>query len=675
MNAKQQIANIDRERVRRERAAAEPLAGNPPEFPGVIVSDADRRVYIEYLRPGAKLPVTLRRWPNEDDTDEVWVYIAREPAVPTDDPVWEEVDTFPAGPIADRPSVFVAGIPTEKLTDYNPAGTPSVWLVKYEAMPPLGNEWESDPETIVIDRRAHYQPNPGGPKNQPPLTTATPTYPPDNIIDNAYLSSLPNGTWELVVGTQGLASGDKCYFYISRNYTELNTDEPINPPPYTLPLTGKFEVDSGTLRGLPAGAVYVYYRLVDAVGNESRLSVPKGLKIMFSPSPVLEAPRVPLASSGTDRLIDLKDCAVPGGVTVEVDRVDNVEDTDEIQVNWNNTVVDTKAFGTATKLVFPVSFDIISDDYYKDGDDTQEDVPVTVKATLLQGATPLSESFVDIFSNIYVPGPTPVDPGPNDGLNEPNVTSTDVDNVIEIEDYGVDQIITIVLWTDPDKPVKDGQQIIAAYEGVRLPDVAFLNAGDTSVTIELPWTVINGAGLGDKSLQYFLSDIGGTNENPSPIQTVTNNALVVNMDPPDITTRYPNLVRCGDLQRNTFNAVFTIPGNTEHLLVGREVTLHAQGYRDAAHTEEAPDTDFSSPTPHTIVDGEPESGFTMTVSPYDPVIRNIPEPPPDPVEPGDYIGYWKVWYTVKINATDHPSAEYDATVRLVNANGEYCEDA
>lgn len=670
MNAKQEVAKIDRERVRSVRAATGPLAGPPPEFPDTI-SDTDNRVYVDKLLPGTKLKAMLRRWPNEHEDDVVTVRIAQQAATP----VWKIVDTFPAGPIADRPPEFEAGIPTEELTDYNPAGTPSVWLVHYRAAPPLGNQWTSDNKELEIDRRAHYQPTPGGTKNRPPLPVANPAIPATDIIDDAYVNNLPGGLMEVTVGVDHWAVGDKCYLYLSKSYQEVNPDEPLNPPPCALPQSSIINVSGTILRSLPPGTAYFFYQHVDAVGNKSALSVAQGVRIAFAPAPVLEDPIVPLASSQTDRLIDLKDCAEVGGVTVEVERVDHVEDTDEIKLEWNGALVDTLEFGTATKLVFPVPFDTIFDDYYTGGPTTEGEVPVNVKATLLRGPDEVDDSSVDIFSNLYAPGPTdPTDPGlPNDQLTAPNVTSTTVPNIIEIEDHNVEQTITINLWTDVDKPVKQGQQIAAEYAGVRLSDLAFLRDNQTVATIPLPWNVIETAGLGDKPLQYFVSDIGGVNENPSLIQTVTNNALVVDMKAPSITTDNPGLLLCDDLEKPTWRAVVNIEGDPVHLQLGREVTLHAQGYRDAAYTQLAPGTDFTSTTPHTIIGTEPADGFTMNIEPYDPFIRNVPEPPPTPIGAGPYIGYWKIWYTVEIGGTDYPSDEFEIVVNLINAGAEYCE--
>ncbi|MBT2295661.1 hypothetical protein [Pseudomonas fluorescens] len=674
MNAKQEIAEIDRERVRSARATSGPLAGLPPEFPDVIISDTDRRVYVDKLPPGGNLPVTLKLWVNQHPTDEVVVNIAQSAT----NPAWVEVDRFPAGTdISQRPPEYVASIPADSLTDYNPAGTPSIWLVMYEAGPVPGNPWESTPSPIEIDRRAHYQPTPGGAKNPPPIPLASPAIPAGDFINDAYVNSLPNGVMEVTAGVDHWAQGDKCYLYISKLYSEATTDEPLNPPPYTLPQNGKFEITGTVLRSLPSGSAYLFYQHVDAVGNRSKLSTPKGVKIAFAPAPVLDDPVVPLASTQTDRTIDLKDCAEPGGVTVEVNRVDHIEDSDEIKLEWNTTAVDTKAFGTLTKLVFPVPFSTIFDDYYTGGPTTEGEIPVNVKATLLRGTDEIDVASVDIFSNLYVAGPTdPTDPGqPNDQLNEPNVKSTDVDNVIAIGDYGKNQIITIDLWTDVNKPVKGGQEIRAEYAGVRLSDVAFLNDNDTVATISLPWDVINGGGLGGKSLQYFVSDIGGANENPSLIQTVTNHAMVVEMDPPTITRRYPDRILCGDLDKDASHvAVVTIPGNPTHLKLGRQVTLHAQGYRDENYTQTAPGTDFTSTTPHTIVGDEPDNGFEMIIEPYDPFIRNIPVPPPIPIVDGDYVGYWRIWYTVDIGGTPYPSNDFDILISLVNVMGEYCED-
>jgi hypothetical protein len=676
MNAKQKIADLDRAAVEQERSAGPGIfAGLPPEVPDTI-SATDRRVYVNKLQAGMELAVNLSLWEIQHPEDRVTLRIAKKP-IPPATPVWETLKTFPAGPIADRPDVYNEGIPSEKLTDYNPRGTDSTWLVQYTVRPTGGNTWQSDITEIIIDRRAHYQATPGGAKTRPVpavLNPAFTAYP--GVIDDAYLASLTGGVMQVTVPFDQFATGDQVFLYISKIYSLQNPEPPLNASPYLLPSNGVLAIPEATLSDLPADAIYLYYKYIDAVGNASALSQATPVSVAFRPLPILEAPVVPLASSGTDSLIDLADCGV--GVTVEVDRVDYVLNADEVKLEWNATLVDVLSFGASTQLVFTVPYAVIYEDYYKDGDDTETDVSVKVTASLLRGQPTISSSFVDIFSNIYYPGPiNPVDPLPPNGLLErPHITSTTVDDILEPEDYGSDATVTITLWTDADKPVKTGQQIFGEYAGQRFNPPAFLQDGDTTAILTIPWSIINAGGIGpDKPLQYFVSDIGGVNENASPIQMVTNNAIVIELAAPTIDRAYPDegLLLCEDLTGPNWGAVVKIPGDSTHLVPGREVTLHAQGYRDEAMTVVSPGTAFTS-TPHPIVGGE-ETGFSMAIGPYDPLIRNVPEPPPTPIGAGPYIGYWKVWYTLKVSGKDYPSDEFVTTVNLVNAQGEYCEQA
>jgi hypothetical protein len=678
MNAKQKISELDRELVERQRSEGPgTFAGLPPEIPDTL-SATDRRVPVAKLQAGMELPVILKLWELQRPDDRVTLRIAQKP-VPPNNPVWSPVDAFDAGPDP-RPPTYTSRIPADLLSDYNPRGTDSTWLVQYQVRVPGSNPWFSDAEEIIIDRRAHYQATPGGAKTRPVSAVIDPpftAYP--GVIDETYLSSLTGAVMKVTVPIDQFAVGDQVFFYISREYSLQNPEPPLNPGPYLLPANGVLEIPAATLRNLPANAIYLYYKFIDAVGNESALSQAIPLTVSFMPLPVLDPPIVPLARDVTDKLIDLKDCGVAGGVTVEVDRVNDVLDNDEVKLEWNATLIDILPFGSNAKLIFPVPYVDIFNDYYKDGEDTTIDVPVKVKASLLRGQPTISTSDVDIFSNIYYPGPiNPVDPAPpNNELEKPHITSTSVNDVLEPEDHNKNATVTIDLWTDPpERPVETGQQIFGEYVGQRFGP-AFLQDGDTTATLTLPWPLIDAGGLGpNKPLQYFVSEIGGVNENPSPIQMVTNNAIVIDLDPPTIDREFAdeNLLLCEDLTGSNFGAVVKIPGNPTHFLVGREVTLHAQGYRDESLTQESPNTTFASSTPHEIASGD-EAGFTMEIEPYDPYIRNVPAPPPTPVVPGTYVGYWKVWYTLDVNGTDYPSEEFVTVVNLVNAQGEYCEQA
>lgn len=663
MNAKQQIAEIDRQN--RRNAPVGPLAGLPPTIPDLL-SETDRRVKVDKIGAGMRLPIILKLWDIQDVSDKVTVQMRKAGAT-----IWDIADSFDAGPIDIRPPEFTRHIPADMLIEDASVPTPTTYQVRYTVRPEIGNPWNSDTVTIIVDRRAPHQAVPGGPKARPPIATL-PALSPGDLIDDAFIDRNPGGMDITVQIThQNPLPTDLIRFYIAERYQSNNP----SPALYEGLLgTGLINIPLDKVRTIDPRANYAFYELLDGVGNGSNLSTAKGLKVRFAPLPVLDNPVVPLAV--TDKLIDIKDCREPGGVTVELKRPANVLPTDEVRFSWNTIILDVIEFEAFDSLTIKVSFSDIYADYYKDGDDTETNVPVKVKCELLRGVPVISTSEIDIESNIYYPGPiNPIDPDPeNPELDRPHITSTTVVDVLEPVDYNKPHIVTIMLPNDLDRPIKDNQQVFGEYAGQRFgPE--FLEADQTEVKMELAWDLIFNGGLGpDKPLQWFVSDIGGVNENPSQITKVTNNAIVVEMDAPEVEQEYEDTLYCDDLKEADFGLKVKVPGNPTHLQLGRTVILYAQGYRDEDMTEEAVDTNYES-APHTIMGNEPTNGFELTI-PYDPSIRNIPNPPTNPIPdpPGDYNGWWKVWYELDINGTDYPSLEHHTKVYLVNARGEYCED-
>ncbi|MFJ2484611.1 hypothetical protein [Pseudomonas sp. NPDC087639] len=659
MNAKQELAEVDRLAV--ESRINAPLAGPAPEVAD-IVSASDRRVYANKLVPGAVLSVKVYDTLIPDNTDKVSVQIRK-----TGSTTWQDAHTFDAGPVAGRPTSWDITIRSDLLTEDNPPVTPTTWELRCRIQPqPVGNPNNSDTATIIIDRRAPYQALPGGLKRNPPVA-ALPTLSPGDLIDEAFIvRHSPNAVITVTHTYENPLPDDVLRFYISRIYSLTNPDVPI----YEGPASASLSISINKFRLLDPLAVYAYYTVADGAGNISALSRAQGVHVRFAPLPVLEEPIVELAE--TDKLIDLVDSA---STTVKFKRVDNILDSDEVRVEWGGQNLGEFPFGTSNPLVVPVPFDDIFNEYYDPDPDIRTDKEVTIKATLLRGTGDIGTSDLDINVNIYYPGPiNPTDPTPpNAELEAPHITSTTVEDVLEPGDYENDQTVTFDLWTTP--AVESGQQIFGEYQGVRFgPE--FLKDGQTTVTMTLPWPTIDAGGVGtDRKLQYFVSEIGGVNENPSLITNVTNNAIVVDLDEPKVLQEDAATIYCDDLKEPGFGLKVRIPGNTTHLLDGRNVYLYAQGYRDSAMTQISPDTDFKSAV-HLIDGGEGATGFDMVISPYDTFIRNIPVPPPAPIPspPGDYRGWWKIWYTVEINTVEYPSVEFESAIYLINGYGEYCED-
>ncbi|MFJ2709956.1 hypothetical protein ACIOZM_03610 [Pseudomonas sp. NPDC087346] len=670
MNAKQKLGEIDRSAL--QTRSVGPKAGLPPTVLDKV-SDADNRIVAAKLVPGGSIRLELSLWEIQVDDDHVEVSTTR-----AGTGNWVVQHSFDAGPVAGRPTTYEVTIPADVHVEDNPPATPTAWWVRYRVRPPFGNAWASDSATFIADRRAPYQAVPGGPKSRPPVPVL-PLLSPGDVIDEDFIARNQAGmVVTFPITYLNRIAADRILFYISETYSAINPDPPLYEGVFTdASDVGTFTVDIEKVKQLSSKAIYAYLILDDGAGvpgNRSALSSAKGLKVSFKPLPVLDDPIVPLAI--TDKLIDLKDCGV--GVKISLKKVANVLDDDEVRLTWNNEDLGTEQFGVNDPHERVVPYAAIEASYYEGGTDTETDVAVKVEATLLRGPSTVSTSFLDdFFENVYSPGPiNPVDPpAPNTQLDEPHITSTAVNDVLEPVDYNDDQEVTITLPSDPDKPVKDGQQIFVEYAGERFGPV-FLKVGDTSVDVPLLWATIDKGGIGpNKPLQWFWSDIGGVNENISPITMVTNNALVVELDSPKVEREYEDedIILCDDLKEADFGLKVRIPGNPTHLQPGRNVFLHAQGYRDAAMTEESPDTDFKS-DPHSVVGTEGTDGFDMFI-PYDPEIRNIPVPPPDPVVPGNYLGWWIIWYTVEISGTEYPSDEFKSRISLVNPHGEYCEDA
>jgi hypothetical protein len=101
-----------------------------------------------------------------------------------------------------------------------------------------------------------------------------------------------------------------------------------------------------------------------------------------------------------------------------------------------------------------------------------------------------------------------------------------------------------------------------------------------------------------------------------------------------------------------------------------DITFKWRGFYDDNYNTPAPaDTEFTQT--RKINSAELVAGMIFDVGPYDPVIRNVPVPPPTPGVEGEfYAGYVKVSYSTPAVPT---SGITKMTVYLLNADLKYCE--
>ncbi|MNM44892.1 hypothetical protein D3C81_558000 [compost metagenome] len=95
-------------------------------------------------------------------------------------------------------------------------------------------------------------------------------------------------------------------------------------------------LSEAVIRASGQGQHYLFYRLYDLAGNQGPLSYSAGIGVTLVPAPEnLPAPRIPLSPRGLiDRQHAREGATAENGVTVEIDRYDNADESQFIIVNW-----------------------------------------------------------------------------------------------------------------------------------------------------------------------------------------------------------------------------------------------------------------------------------------------------------------------------------------------------
>lgn len=152
---------------------------------------------------------------------------------------------------------------------------------------------------------------------------------------------------------------------------------------------------------------------------------------------------------------------------------------------------------------------------------------------------------------------------------------------------------------------------------------------------------------------WVVENPNRTNSQKAAETTVTVNTVALDLpvpelvrDPLDVGTP-DGFIICNTLIAPNRVARFRIPPSVD-LPTDTEVTFTWRGWRDAAKTIPAPaNTEFTAT--RRITAAETVSGMLFDVGPYDPVIRNVPLPPPATPDPAvDYFGYVEVQYTIPL---------------------------
>ncbi|VVQ29815.1 hypothetical protein PS943_01544 [Pseudomonas fluorescens] len=197
---------------------------------------------------------------------------------------------------------------------------------------------------------------------------------------------------------------------------------------------------------------------------------------------------------------------------------------------------------------------------------------------------------------------------------------------------------------------------------------------NTEIELDLPYSIVGPGGLGEQEIWWVVENPSRNNVQKAAETTLMVNTVIIILDPPEFVrppadgTEHPFII-CDSLTGTEHVARFRILPNA-HFVDGMPITFNWRGFRTDDYATPAPEeTEFTET--RNITMAELTAGMIFDVGPYDPMIRNVPVPPPTtPVDGEFYAGYVKVWYSTPVVST---SGVTEMTVYLLNADFKYCE--
>ncbi|MHC8333242.1 hypothetical protein [Pseudomonas sp. LB3P25] len=634
-------------------------------------------------------------WTTPHDRDQVALEFTR--TQPPANPQPSDFTRLPRvllGPVAARPPKFQVTLPAQNLgEDATPVGPTPIWVrcVLFErGLNPL----TSPVMQGFIDRTAPWQakpvqtgPNPGatpGAKSTP-LVTFPNALTPSTQIDDTW-AAIPGNANGLIVKVDltyaNFQATDRLTLYAAGTRTEPPQVAPIFDA--VVPANGEVPIPIPVLRDVTTGRVQIWFRLTDVAGNFSNYSV-NYRNVRFLPLPVLGDPVVPSAADG---LVDLND--VRAGVTVRVARPTNALNTDSVSLKWGDEAAEDLTFNALNELIFTIPWAKLQNEYFPKQTGTVYELPVLVKADLMRGGSSISSSQTTVNTDYSVVGnPYPVDPVIPPGEFNPELKTLIVrgqppvlDNTLGPQDVNQEATIFIDIspesggtWPDPEP----GDQVTVKYRGdlgevVVVSEPLTTTNVNTIIELPLPYSIVGPGGLGDQEIWWEVENPNRNNIQKATETTLTVNTVIINLDAPEFVrppadgTADPFII-CESLTGVDHVARFRIPPNS-HFVLDMDITFNWRGFRTDDYATPAPDdTEFTETRP--ITAQELTDGMIFDVGDYNPVIRNVPVPPPGPPVPEDfYAGYVKVWYSTPVVPT---SGVTEMTVYLLNADFKYCE--
>lgn len=630
----------------------------PPDIPAQNLPGGDLRIPRDAL--DADLEFTIPKPLQEFEGDKLDVYILLKGDPTKDYLVYDEV----LGPVDDRIWPLPMAIPVAKLVELATPETPTQYELVYQVFAGGANPTDPGITEYHIDKTKPYQTKTPATDLSPPAAAFPADLPPTQDIDDEYISNHQSGIEiTLTLATSNAEATDTVDIYWGdpadpAYYTPVLSNEPV-------PGHGRITLPIDIFEDSNEGMNTLTFRVKDLAGNVSRESKKNQRNVRRLAPPVGKPPVVPLAD-GTDgdTLIDLADC--DRGVTIEIEVPLPSSPNDRILASWKNIDLPPKTVGTETLLVFPVTFAEIERAYGV----TDGPVPTKVSYVMLRGSgNPIVREETTIDVDISYPGPeNPDRPKPvNPDFDLPRlVSSQDVDNILDDNDYGQEAKVYVQLYATP--PTEAGQIVTVWYDDNELSPSYYLSPGEEGREIlaaTVPWDTIATKPNGIVKLKWVLSIIGGNNPVSSRDQDVNVDITKIDLPKPLVQGLIRNNISCPTLNfvppndgTSRRNLKVNIPPSPS-LVDGKDVVLTWGGYTDEFATVPIPNTEVS--VTHTVVGTVPPEGIELEIGDYFLNYKPVSE------------GYGKLTYTITGIVADSDEAIH--RVFLLDNNGEYCEVA
>lgn len=577
-------------------------------------------------------------------------------------------DTF--GPVLGRPPTIEIRVPTPGLLDDDLTKGSTTYFYEFDVI--KGYDYNPDPSPwfpAEIDRFAPEQNKSTGTKLKP-LAAGFANLAIGDVIDDDWLDN--NTALELTVNTnyQFHREDDRIDVYAGTNY---GIGTLIHSQALTAP--GEVSIPKADLPD-PDGLYFIWYVLVDVVGNESEISLASSFNVRRRPRP---QPLDCIIPKGIlPDVIDLEDLATE--VYVEVPYTLNGQETDQVLPEIYNANGNT-SFNLGSQSLGEeqpnkmLRFEVRVNELIALWGNSTAELPVYADYQFLRGVeTPIPSNQTESALDFTYRGPVnPIFPG----LDNPNMVKVSVVavggsgtlNHITADDRGKPATISTPMITGTDPWVPLGDEIAKLwFNGVEVHSEQLVVGTVSLLTFEMDATFIDSVGVGRKLAYWTIEEDGGRNRMRSWPTEVIIDAARVNLPPPRANVFGANrVVSCVSLKRGSWELPVTVDIDPTHMPTGTVVTLRSIGTTDSLGQDPINDTEYSGT--YTITGTEVGGVFVKDVEPYLEKIKPI-QPPHSAGLPNGYI---KIWYEVTIGGVVTPSAEFFHEVSLLNTSYNYCE--